>query len=724
MKGTAARFFRLAVSLTVLVTVGWVLAGQAAKPVRHRTSLPTDWSHQHLIFSHPSTPEKAARAIADVRYRQQVQRREQTLALTTRSEDPVLANIRRRHLTHQATTKNFKRDWSENLGSGASAGAGNYPAKYSFDTTTAFCDAATAPNQPDYVVYSTGLAGSVAQASVVAYDNLYNGCSGTTPLTYWAYNTGGQVLTSPVLSEDGTQVAFVQTSGGAASLVVLKWTAHLGTPGTPVTLVPVLPSAYSVCPAPCMTEVALHDGSNNPLDDVTSSAFYDYTNDVAWVGGQFGWLHKLTGVFKGTPTEVATGGFPVHVSPGTSLSSPVYDRPSNSIFVSDSGGFLSRVDATSGAITQSAVLDASGRQIMAGPIVDSAAGVVYTFATDDGSTNCLDPTAHPVGCAGVFQFPTNFTAAATGAEATIGSSNVAKSPNPLFLGAFDSAFFSSTGGGRTGNFYVCGNTGGIPTLYQVPIVSGVMSSSTVVVPLTNTVSAACSGVTDVPNPNQPKLPSERLFVSVADDGVSSPCAAGGCVLSFVDAPWVNFNTYVIGEQVLSTQMHVETVIQSGTSAFFPGNHPVWSSQIGQTVTDGIPGDQVVWIDQGSLTAPFSPYLSSNTYVTPLIKILDPNGNVQALTTAGTTGASQPTWSTVPGTTTNDGSAQWTNVGPMGTAALPMPGGTSGMIIDNTLGTFTVPGDSEIYFTTLTDQPCATSGGTGGCAVQASQVGLN
>ena len=47
-----------------------------------------------------------------------------------------------------------------------------------------------------------------------------------------------------------------------------------------------------------------------------------------------------------------------------------------------------------------------------------------------------------------------------------------------------------------------------------------------------------------------------------------------------------------------------------------------------------------------------------------------------------------------------------------------------MIIDNTLGTFTVPGDSEIYFTTLTDQPCATSGGTGGCAVQASQAGLN
>ena len=250
------------------------------------------------------------------------------------------------------------------------------------------------------------------------------------------------------------------------------------------------------------------------------------------------------------------------------------------------------------------MLDASGAKIMAGPIVDSAAGVVYTFATDDGSTNCLDPTAHPVGCAGVFQLPTTFTAAATGTEATIGSSNVAKSPNPLFLGAFDSAFFSSAGGATTGNFYVCGNTGRNPDS-----VSGAhcqrrhVGPSTVVVPLTNTVSAACSGVTDVPNPNQPKLPSERLFVSVADDGVSSPCAAGGCVLSFVDAPWVNFNDYVVGEQVLSTQMHVETVMQAGQSADFAANPPAWTTQIGQTVTDGnVGGTDVVWIDQGSLTA--------------------------------------------------------------------------------------------------------------------------
>ena len=723
MKGTAARFFRLGVSLTVLVTVGWVLVGQAAKPVKHGVSLPTDWSHQHLVFSHPSTPERAARANADVRYWQQIHRREQRLVLATQP-DRAVGNLRRRlHLTHQATTQNLKRDWSESLGAGATAGAGNYPAKFSFDTTTAFCDANTTP---DFVVYSTGPAGLGTQASIVAYDNLYNGCGGQTPLLYWAYNTGGEILTSPVLSLDGTQVAFVQTTGGApgvASLVILKWHKGDGTVGSPVTLVPTTAPLWPGCTAPCMFEVPLQDNLLGPLDDTTSSPFYDYDNDIVWVGGTKGWLHKITGVFKGTPAEIHTGQFPVQVNNAVFLSSPVYDRNSHDVFVSDTAGFLYRVSST-GGVTSSGQLDASHLETMAGPVVDAVAGVVYVFSADDGTTNCTDGTNH-FGCTGVFQLPTNFSANSTGTEVVVGSSNLSHFPNPLFLGAFDSAYFEAPATSPTGNLYVCGNTGGIPTLYQVPIVSGVMSPSIVVTPLANTGStAACSGVTDVPNPNQPPLPSERLFVSVANDGTSTPCSSGGCVLSFVDAPWVPDNNYAVGEQVLSLQMHVETVTVGGTSAFYAVNHPTWTTQIGDTVTDGTPPNQITWIDQGSLTAPFSTWAPLTSYITPLIKILDPNGNVQALTTTGTTSAS-PTWSTIPGTTTPDGSAVWMNVGALGTAALPMPGGTSGMIIDNTLGTFTVPGDSEIYFTTLTDQSaCGATVGTSGCAVQASQTGLN
>jgi hypothetical protein len=62
------------------------------------------------------------------------------------------------------------------------------------------------------------------------------------------------------------------------------------------------------------------------------------------------------------------------------------------------------------------------------------------------------------------------------------------------------------------------------------------------------------------------------------------------------------------------------------------------------------------------------------------------------------------------------------VGAIATANLPTAGGTSGMIIDNTVGSGTLAGASQLYFSTLSDQPCGTSG-TGGCAAQASQAAL-
>ncbi|HET6178874.1 MAG TPA: hypothetical protein VFE61_18235 [Candidatus Sulfotelmatobacter sp.] len=631
-----------------------------------------------------------------------------------------------KRVTVKATLKNFTGDWSKNLGAGAGAGQGNFPAKFSFNTNTALCDDQPTP---DYAVFSTGLAGSVTQASVVAYDNLYFFCTGATPLLYWAYDTGGQILTSPVLSLDGTQVAFMQTSGGVASLVILRWKKGVGTVGAPFPLIPVLASQYPTCLAPCMTEVPIHSGGGGALNDTSSSAFYDYASDVAWTGGAAGWLHKITGVFKGTPTEVNTGGFPVHVHTGVVLSSPVYDRITNSVFVSDSGGFLYRVDSA-GGVTQSGQLDVSHRAIMAGPVVDSVAGKVYAFGTDDGSTNCLDPTQAVVGCTGVFQLSTTFSAGDKGTEAVIGSSNSTHFPNPLFVGSFDGAYYDSPAATPTGNLYVCGNTGGTATLYQVPIVNGVMSTtSNVLAPLAAVGSTkACSPVIDVPNPNTTigvqLVPSERVFVSVRGNGLPGACSGGGCVISMVDAQWTPSTTFAVGQQVLSLNLHVETATTPGTGALLAANHPVWTNQIAATVPDGA-GGQVVWIDQGSPTTAFVKWTAKSTYA-PLVRILDTNGNVQALTAGagtGKTGATQPTWNSAPGGTTTDNTVTWTNVGAIGTAALRATGGTSGMIIDDILGPNSTVGGSQIYFTTLGNQVCGTSG-TGGCAVQASQTGLN
>jgi hypothetical protein len=104
------------------------------------------------------------------------------------------------------------------------------------------------------------------------------------------------------------------------------------------------------------------------------------------------------------------------------------------------------------------------------------------------------------------------------------------------------------------------------------------------------------------------------------------------------------------------------------------------------------------------------------------EILDSNLNIQKVTTPGTSGSSAPTWKTSSGTTT-DGTVTWTYEGSMGlsanSTAAAEAGGTSGIVIDNTSGT---TGASQIYFSTLANgsSACTTSGGTGGCAIQASQ----
>ena len=46
---------------------------------------------------------------------------------------------------------------------------------------------------------------------------------------------------------------------------------------------------------------------------------------------------------------------------------------------------------------------------------------------------------------------------------------------------------------------------------------------------------------------------------------------------------------------------------------------------------------------------------------------------------------------------------WENLGAIATAALAAAGGTSGIIIDNTVGSGTLAGASQVYFSTLSNQ---------------------
>ena len=209
-----------------------------------------DWSpHHHLVFADPGTEEEAFRHGThddwlkihnDPRFMmQQLKREKARHGGWIKEGDHDWDHDRREGHDNahdgdkqSAQQSSIHRDWSMDMGSNTSTvGGDNFPAKYSFSvaapTTAVNCAGGT---QPDFVVYNTGVAGSGTQASIIAYDNLYAGfCAGTTPQVLWAYNlNGAQIETSPVLSLDGSQVAFINSATSPAQLIILKWASTTG----------------------------------------------------------------------------------------------------------------------------------------------------------------------------------------------------------------------------------------------------------------------------------------------------------------------------------------------------------------------------------------------------------------------------------------------------------------------------------------------------------------
>ncbi|MGD0497902.1 MAG: hypothetical protein ABSC23_05640 [Bryobacteraceae bacterium] len=600
-------------------------------------------------------------------------------------------------------------DWSEPMGTGATVGAGNYPAKYSFTTSTPSCS--------DFVVFNTSVAGSSTQATILAYTNLYNPGCGSVPTVYWAYNTttGDAISTSVSLSLDGTQVAFISTNTSVAYLNVLRFASGQGTASSPATpTVTAVPATYVTCKSgsgSCLLRMAFTALSGQAApNDLISSPFCDYTGDIIYVGDSYSGgsyyssLHKFTGVFKGTPAEA---GSPWPVSSGAAsgsnlnrMTSPVYDYSSGLVYATNYATTLNET-TPAGVQTVSGNSDISTAQydILEGPIVDSTNGKVYLFAT--GAANNT-----------VFQFPTNFASGAGGkgwgtapvvttyVGAGSGSSRPVGDPPPqLYYGAFDNAFYTT----GTGNLYVCGNTGsntaaGTPILYQIPITSGAMSATAITGPTLTSAGTQCSPVTEVYN-NANSVPYDWIYLGVQASGSASGCGGGGCVMGITVNHWLASTSYSLGQMVVDNTFNIEVVTTAGTSG---SSQPTWpaAGSAGTVTSDG----STQWTSQGPFT--FTGFTASHAYALKAV-IVDGNNNLQRVTTAGTSAASGPAWATGFGATTTSGGVTFINQGPSGIVGTAYSGGTSGIVVDNISAT---PGDSNIYFSTL----------SGGNAIQASQ----
>ena len=234
-------------------------------PAKPHFGIPQDWSTQHIIYTRNGSAEDMLKVRDDPRFLNNIllhytrEHRNQTGQPATRLNEAELDENGLRGDSSDADSPEFqwqapleiskfrpiprprskhsKVDWSVSLGPTAGMAIGESPAVYTYNYATPSCS--------DFAVYTINAAPSIpttapGQANLAGLTNLYTDgagtgyCSGTGPsfLFSYAIGTGGSPL-SPVLSLDGTRVAWIENRTATASyLHVTIWVANQGISAT------------------------------------------------------------------------------------------------------------------------------------------------------------------------------------------------------------------------------------------------------------------------------------------------------------------------------------------------------------------------------------------------------------------------------------------------------------------------------------------------------------
>jgi hypothetical protein len=447
--------------IVMLLTLSRPLPAQESS--EGHIGVPLDWSTRHILFTNGGSPENAAAAARDPRSWINWTQRSSYLFPSFRARGPERPRPQRRQT---------KIDWAMSLGPTGGMPIGESPAKYSFTSNGTY----SCTN--DFVVYTIGAAPGANQANIVAFNNLYTGTASSScpfgpqtppttdfkqPTFMWSYRAGSAAsFLSPTLSLDGTKVAFIENSN-PVMFDVLTWVSGQGTDATH----PVVPGSGGSSLVQLNYTNSAATGCKSSNGNSNSSAYIDYSNDVAYVGADNGILYKISGVFKGTPAVQ----YCVTVKANALLTSPVYDQVSNQVFVSDAFSVYSFTPGAAGFTASGSIAVASAASadpIILSPIVDSTNGFVYVFsAADSTNTNSI-----------VSQINLGLTSKV---NAAIGPA--AKGAQEFILdGDFDNAYFTTGPKTGAGTLYGCGtqaNASTKPSLYALSFSSpnGLMNST-------------------------------------------------------------------------------------------------------------------------------------------------------------------------------------------------------------------------------------------------------
>ena len=545
--------------------------------------------------------------------------------------------------------------------------------------------------------FSTGTAGvNGAQANIVGFNYLYSGttpapfCTGKTyPQFIFSYASGaGAVATSPVVSLDGTKIAYIENDKNIGAILhVLTFASgstEYGTCANSGTAMPPTCAIHAVVPGstagskatdfaiPLLSAFATAaTPTATAVTDTRSAPFVNYNDDVLFVGDDVGHLYSVTSVFTGTPT-LAGGNFPVLVSSGNLLNSPVVDvGGTGHVFIGDS---LSNVFAytPAGVIVGTSQSIGNGTEggIHDAAIVDSTNSKVY-FTTNCSAAGGTQQLAQiPFSATG---FGTAIkTTVTTGSGCTVASPQYALMPDNLYY----TAGINSATEANNGHVVLCYEGTTSVHLAQFEFKSGALQTTaqfndSSFVPTAH----SCSPITEFYGDDVAYTPlaaltqtgttvtvttAANLFVSgqvVTIAGVAA--GTGGCTAAAVAA--------INREQTV-------TVISSTKFSF--------TSEVSATIASG-----ACRLTGSSATGPAKDYLFFGT--------------------------SQPSvWTFTLPMTSN------TQTGVSNTTSAT--GGTSGMVVDNDS---TAGQASSIYFSTqaTSTTQCGTTAAY--CAVKLTQAGL-
>ena len=477
----------------------------------------------------------------------------------------------------------IKADWNIDVGP-KGVGPGQFPAKYSFNG---------AQSASDLLVLNTNETGSTTSAQIMGINALY-----TTPVVVFAYynssDTADVANSSVIFDGLGDQVAYITVNASHAYLNVLRFETTSGNGTAYGAAVAITPSAsaaaFTTCKAgsgACLYRVEFANAANN----TNSAPFYDYHDDLLYVGDNSGDVHEFTGVFLGTVAESgnpwATTGT---TAPEAILTGPVYDGTNVYVGCNNGKAYLIPV-ATPGTVTASEQLTSTETGYIGindAPLLDASGGNLFFSVASDAINSGSGNVRVPTGTTTAFNsdyYAIDYTALRTAAWKDI----------PSYVGSFDNVYYTSGATATTGYLTDCNIYGGGGLYFDPQLIDNykTLNGNFTYVPNYMAVSAssiACSPQTEVFNGT-----NDYAFFSVASapstTGTSPACqSADGCIYGLIIGSSTAF-TFTGTTHTANADYYAPTNAAGSTSGLVVDNAGSGTNHVYYTTngTGGTPG---------------------------------------------------------------------------------------------------------------------------------------